>query len=197
MEIAALIDASPMAALITDPRLPDNPIIACNAAFERLTGYSRDEIVGRNCRFLSGKASQPELRKQIEAAVRERRPLLTEVSNFKKDGTPFRNALMIAPIFDENGELAYFLGSQEEVRRPQPDDEREHRLSARRRFEALSPRQRQVLAAMLEGKRNKQIAYELGIVERTVKLHRAAALAALGARSSADAIRLAVEAGWP
>lgn len=192
MPISSMIEASPVAAVLSDPRKPDNPIIACNAAFTALTGYERDEIIGRNCRFLSGENTEPSLTGELRAGIREKRPVLVEILNYKKDGTPFRNAVMVAPIFDAAGELEYFLGSQVEV------DERRAQASeaARSRIEALSRRQKQILQMMATGKLNKQIAYELGLSERTVKMHRSAVLRALGMRTSADAIRLAVEAGY-
>jgi PAS domain S-box-containing protein len=191
--IAEMIENSAVAAVATDPRLPDNPIIACNEAFLRLTGYARDEVVGRNCRFLAGPDQGPLLVEEMQAAVRERRPLLAEVVNFKKDGSRFTNALMIAPVFGPDGQLEYFLGSQSEVgASAQPA-----RSATRGRLDRLPARQRQVLAGVLEGKRNKTVAHELGISERTVKLHRAALLDSLGVRTVAEAIRLAAEAGWP
>ncbi|MBM3595064.1 MAG: histidine kinase, partial [Alphaproteobacteria bacterium] len=70
------------------------------------------------------------------------------------------------------------------------------RQAAHDLIETLSPRQREVLKQLAAGKLNKQIAYDLGISERTVKMHRAAVLSALGVRTSADAIRLAIEAGY-
>lgn len=191
-----MIENSPVAAVISNPRLTDNPIVECNAAFETLTGYSRSEIIGRNCRFLAGAATEPALTAEIVAAVRERRPVLVEILNYKKDGTPFRNAVLVAPIFDEAGELEYFLGSQMEVHAPSDSAAPTSREVARAKMDALSPRQRQVLVEMAAGKLNKQIAYVLDISERTVKMHRAAALAALGVKSVADAIRVAVEAGY-
>ena len=201
---AAMIEASPIAAVISNPRLADNPIIACNRAFEELTGYGRDEIVGRNCRFLSGPGTEPGLSEEIREAVRERRPVLVEILNYKKDGTPFRNAVLVAPIFDEDGALEFFLGSQVEV----PDatlhsgsadstgeDPVNRRKQARAMVDALPRRQQQVLAGMAAGKLNKQIAYELGITQSTVKMHRAAVMTTLGVKAGADAIRIAVEAG--
>ena len=73
MPLSSMIANSAVAAVISNPRLPDNPIVECNAAFEALTGYSRDEIIGRNCRFLAGPQTEPSLTAQIVEAVRERR----------------------------------------------------------------------------------------------------------------------------
>ena len=196
MPLSSMIENSAVAAVISNPRLPDNPIVECNSAFEALTGYTRDEIVGRNCRFLAGPNTEPRLTAEIVAAVRERRPVLVEILNYKKDGTPFRNAVLVAPIFDANGELEYFLGSQMEINPVTATGTQERQVAAQRRVEALSPRQRQVLIQMAAGQLSKQIAHTLGISERTVKMHRAAILDALGVNSSADAIRLAVEAGY-
>lgn len=196
MSLSTMIDNSAVAAVISNPRLPDNPIVECNAAFEALTGYQRDEIIGRNCRFLAGPQTEPGLTAEIVAAVQDRRPVLVEILNYKKDGTPFRNAVLVAPIFDENGDLEYFLGSQMEIRSAGAEAAPERRTRARERIEALSGRQREVLIEMAAGKLNKQIAYALGITERTVKMHRAAVMAALGVNSSTDAIRIAVEAGY-
>lgn len=195
MSIENMIENSPIAAVISNPRLPDNPIIACNTAFEELTGYRRDEIVGRNCRFLAGPQTEPWLTAEIVTAVRERRPVLVEILNYRKDGTAFRNAVLVAPIFDDGGELEFFLGSQMAVSAADGDAAPTVRERAIARMAVLSPRQRQVLVEMAAGKLNKQIAFALGISERTVKMHRAAALAALGVKSAADAIRIAVEAG--
>jgi PAS domain S-box-containing protein len=192
--LARMIDASPIAAVLSDPREPDNPIVHCNAAFLTLTGYGRDEVLGRNCRFLAGPSTEPELSEQIGQGVRARTPVLVEIRNYRKDGTPFRNAVLVAPIFDSEGELDFFLGSQTLA----PDDEAEPSKAevARLRIAGLSERQREVLLGMSGGKLNKQIAHDLGLTERTVKMHRAALLKALDLRSGADAIRLAVEAGF-
>lgn len=195
MSLADMISGSAMAAVISDPRLPDNPIVECNDAFMALTGYARDEIVGRNCRFLAGERTEPGLTESLRAGLREKRPVLVEILNYKKDGTPFRNAVLVAPIFGADGSLEYFLGSQMEV-----DDAGSQvppsGTDARARIERLSPRQREVLMALAAGKLNKQIAYDLGLTERTIKMHRAAMLKALGIKTSAEAIRLAIEAGY-
>ncbi len=191
-----MIEKSPIAAVVSDPRLPDNPIVECNAAFIALTGYSRDEIVGRNCRFLRGSGSEPELCEALRIGVRNRQPVMVEILNYKKDGTPFRNAVMVAPIFDAEGELEYFLGSQAEVADYGVGDAPNRRALAIAKISKLSKRQNQVLLLMTAGKLNKQIAFELGLNERTVKMHRFAVLKNLEAKTNADAIRLAIEAGY-
>jgi PAS domain S-box-containing protein len=187
-----MIENSLVAAVISNPRLPDNPIVACNAAFEALTGYAKDEIIGRNCRFLRGEGTEPELTQQLRAGIAARLPVMVEILNYRKDGTPFRNAVMIAPIFDGEGELEYYLGSQVEIADATVNM---RNADAKEKVEALPKRQREILECIAAGKLNKQIAWELGLSERTVKLHRAAVLKALGVRTSADAIRMAIEAG--
>jgi FixJ family two-component response regulator len=119
---------------------------------------------------------------------------MVELLNYRRDGSSFLNAVMIAPIFGEDGRPVLYIGSQMEVP-PRADQGAERHRQARLRLESLTPRQRQVLQLMARGLLNKQIAFELGISDKTVKMHRAALLAALNARASADAIRLAVEAG--
>lgn len=196
MPFVAMIERSAIAAVITNPRLADNPIVACNRAFEDLTGYAREQILGRNCCFLAGQPETRLLRDEIKAAVAEKRPLLAEIPNFKRDGTPFRNAVLIIPIFDSAGELIYFMGSQAEVASSSLQGAESADASRKGRLGRLTLRQEQVLQFMIAGRRNKEMAQALGISERTVKLHRAEAIKTLDVKGSADAIRLAVEAGW-
>lgn len=191
-----MIGTSPIAAVISNPRLPDNPIVECNEAFVALTGYSREEIVGHNCRFLSGPGTEPWLTEMLRNGIRRRQPVMVEILNYKKGGTPFRNAVMVVPIFDAAGELEYFLGSQVEIADDIARANEARREAAHNRVAALSRRQREVLMQIAAGKLNKQISFELGLSERTVKMHRAAVFAALGVRTTADAIRLAIEAGY-
>ncbi len=193
--VRELIDCSPVASVVSDPRLPDNPIIACNEAFKELTGYDEDEIVGRNCRFLAGPGTEPWLTETIRQGVRERKPVLVEILNYKKGGTPFRNAVVVAPIFDDEGELAYFFGSQVELHEDSKGPSLARRVRATEKIKDLSKRQLEVLQMVASGLRNKQIAWELGLSEKTIKMHRGIAMEKLGAQSSAEMIRLAVEAG--
>ncbi|MBK7285260.1 MAG: PAS domain-containing protein [Sphingomonadales bacterium] len=196
MDPAAMIQSSPIAAVVSNPRLPDNPIIACNAAFTELTGYKPEEIIGRNCRFLKGEDTEPWLTESLRTGIRNKQPVLAEILNYKKDGTPFRNAVMIAPIFDAAGEIEYFLGSQVEINEDAALANQSRRDEALSQVDNLSRRQREILLHMAAGKLNKQIAYELGLSERTVKMHKSAVLSALGVRTTADAIRIAIEAGF-
>ncbi|HTG39000.1 PAS domain-containing protein [Sphingomonas sp.] len=194
-EVEAMIAGSPIASVISNPRLPDNPIVACNDAFCELTGYDREEIIGRNCRFLAGSGTEPWLTEEIRSGVREQRPVLVEILNYKRDGTPFRNAVVVAPMFDGAGELAWFVGSQVQLPEGTPGPSTSRRIKAAESIKALSERQRQVLMLVAKGLLNKQIAGVLGLSEKTVKMHRAIVMERLGISRSAEMVRLAVEAG--
>lgn len=189
------VGVSPVAVVITDPRRADNPIEVANPAFSGLTGYSEAEIVGRNCRFLAGDMTEPLLSAQIRRAIANRRPLLVDILNYRKDGTAFRNGLMITPLFDDDGDLAWFFGSQVDIGGDSPELFSTRQSRAAARVAELPERQRQVLGLVAQGQLNKQIAYALGISEKTVKMHRALLLERLGVSTSAEAIRIAVEAG--
>jgi PAS domain S-box-containing protein len=190
-----LVADSPVPSVISDPRLPDNPIVACNSAFCDLTGYSTEEVIGRNCRFLSGPGTEPWLTEEIRRGVREHRPVLVEILNYKRSGQPFRNAVLVAPIYDEHDALLYFLGSQVEIDRDAASPSSMRRIRAAEMIKSLSPRQGQILKLVANGLLNKQIAAELDLAETTVKMHRAILINRLGLHTSADLIRLAVEAG--
>ncbi len=193
--VTGLIEASPIASVVSNPRLEDNPIVACNQAFMDLTLYSEEDIVGRNCRFLAGPGTEPWLTEAIREGVREKKPVMVEILNYKRDGTPFRNAVVVAPIYDADDELIYFLGSQVELPEDAAVPSVTRRARASEKIQCLSPRQLEVLKMVASGLRNKQIAYELSLSEKTVKMHRGIAMEKLGTQTAADMIRLAVEAG--
>lgn len=100
---------------IADARQEDQPIIYANAAFERLTGYSPDFVIGRNCRLLQGPDTDPQTRETIRRAVRRAEPCTVEILNYRKDGTTFWNRLSITPVKDERGEVTHFIGVQSDV----------------------------------------------------------------------------------
>jgi PAS domain S-box-containing protein len=189
------IGLSPIATVISNPRHPDNPLEVANAAFCALTGYAEDEIVGRNCRFLAGEATEPWLTEHIRAAIRSARPVMVDILNYRSDGTPFRNGVLVTPLFGEDEELAWFLGSQVELGQDSPVQFDARRARATAKVKALPARRRQVLELMARGLLNKQIAWKLKVSEKTVKMHRRLLLEQLDVANSADAIRLAVEAG--
>jgi len=186
---------SPIASVITNPRRPDNPIELANEAFCRLTGYAEQEVVGRNCRFLAGERTEPWVTEQIRSAIDARRSVLVDILNYRRDGSSFRNGVMVTPLFDDHGELEYFFGSQFDLGDGKGDLLSVRREQARSLVGGLARRQREVLAGMARGLLNKQIAFQLGIAEKTVKMHRALLLERLHVRTTAEAIRIAVEAG--
>lgn len=185
---------TPIASVITDARQPDNPIVEANPAFCRLTGYAENEIIGRNCRFLAGPETESRPRAELARAVADGKPALVELTNYRKDGSAFRNAVMVAPVRDQAGDLIYFIGSQMDVG-DGADLASARARAARTLVTSLTVRQREVLEFLIRGLRNKQIAGLLGIDEKTVKMHRARLLDRLNAPTSADAIRIGVEAG--
>ena len=103
--------------LIADARRPDVPTVYCNAAFEKITGYAKEEVVGRNCRFLQGQDhDQPDL-DAIRQAIRDGTEGQAELRNYRKDGTVFWNEFYIAPVRDSQGTLTHFIGVQTDITR--------------------------------------------------------------------------------
>jgi PAS domain S-box-containing protein len=193
--LIASIRNSPIASVISNPRLPGNPLVAVNDAFCALTGYPVEEIIGRNCKFLAGPATEPWLTERIAAGIREHRPVLVEILNYKYDATPFRNAVLVTPVFDGDGALEYFLGSQVELLDQAVGPSSARHAKAVALVKTLSPRQREILEKIAAGHRSKQIAWQLSLSEKTVKMHRSLLLHKLNTANVADAIRIAVEAG--
>ncbi len=109
---AAAFKATRMPMIITDPNQEDNPIIFCNRAFNELTGYSNDELIGSNCRLLQGEATDRETVRKISEAVASERSVAVDILNYRKDGTQFWNALFVSPVRDANGKVIYFFASQ-------------------------------------------------------------------------------------
>ena len=112
---AAAVRATRMPMIISNPRLPDNPVVFVNDSFCQLTGYAREEIVGRNCRFLQGPQTDPKTVASIRRAVAEERPIEIDICNYRRGGEPFWNRLLMAPVRDAAGRLAYFFASQVDV----------------------------------------------------------------------------------
>jgi PAS domain S-box-containing protein len=126
------VERTRMPMVIADARLPDCPIVLANNAFLELTGYSAEEVIGRNCRFLQGPETDPaaidELRRQLAGGDQ----VDIELLNYRKDGSTFWNQLAISAVHNDAGQLLYYFASQKDV-------------SARRRAEALEATERLLL----------------------------------------------------
>jgi PAS domain S-box-containing protein len=109
------IAASSNGIVITDPSQPDNPITYVNPAFERISGYSAQEVLGRNCRLLQGTDREQPALAELRAALQEGRGCQAVIRNYKKNGTLFWNQLSISPVRDEEGHLVSFVGVQNDV----------------------------------------------------------------------------------
>nr|1G28_A Chain A, PHY3 PROTEIN [Adiantum capillus-veneris]1G28_B Chain B, PHY3 PROTEIN [Adiantum capillus-veneris]1G28_C Chain C, PHY3 PROTEIN [Adiantum capillus-veneris]1G28_D Chain D, PHY3 PROTEIN [Adiantum capillus-veneris]1JNU_A Chain A, Phy3 Protein [Adiantum capillus-veneris]1JNU_B Chain B, Phy3 Protein [Adiantum capillus-veneris]1JNU_C Chain C, Phy3 Protein [Adiantum capillus-veneris]1JNU_D Chain D, Phy3 Protein [Adiantum capillus-veneris] len=101
--------------VITDPRLPDNPIIFASDRFLELTEYTREEVLGNNCRFLQGRGTDRKAVQLIRDAVKEQRDVTVQVLNYTKGGRAFWNLFHLQVMRDENGDVQYFIGVQQEM----------------------------------------------------------------------------------
>jgi PAS domain S-box-containing protein len=111
--LEAMLDGSKVGTIVTDPSLQDNPIIYTNKTFVEMTGYTHDEVIGRNCRFLQGpKTAIEDIQKMKKAIENEEKVILT-LQNYRKDGSPFWNRLAIEPVHID-GKL-YFIGTQTDI----------------------------------------------------------------------------------
>ena len=113
--LSAILDECVNGVTLADPDMEDSPIIYANKAFERLTGYTQEEIVGHNCRFLQGEDREQEARYQIAEAMGKHEGIEVTLRNYKKDGTLFHNHLKVIPLFDKKQRLIYYLGVQYDI----------------------------------------------------------------------------------
>jgi PAS domain S-box-containing protein len=136
---------------ITDPRQPDNPLVFVNPAFERATGYSAEEAVGRNCRFLQGPQTDPAALARVRELLRTEQHGTVLLLNYRKDGTAFWNELSLSPVYDGSGELTHFVGIQADVTgRVLAEQERERHLVAEQRARADAEHAQGRLALLAE-----------------------------------------------
>ncbi len=109
------IAASSNSILIADASRPDIPIIYCNPAFEKLTGYSGEEVIGRNCRFLQGPDTDRAELDKLRSSLRSGKEIKVILKNYRKDKTPFWNELTVSPVLDSEGKLTHFIGVQNDI----------------------------------------------------------------------------------
>jgi PAS domain S-box-containing protein len=108
-------DETEMSVVFSDPSLPDNPMIFVSDEFEAQTGYSPEEAVGRNCRFLQGPDTSEDAIQAIRHGLRAETRFVIYILNYRKDGSTFMNRLRIRPIYDTDGRLMFFAGAQNPV----------------------------------------------------------------------------------
>src|SRR3954466_13189019 len=150
MTAPALV-ASQVSLPLSDPRRPDDPLARVNPAFELMTGYEADDVVGRNCRFLQGPGTDREAVAQGRGALQRGEAVRAELLNYRKDGTPFWNAFTISPVVDGEGVLTHFVGVQTDITaRVIAGMEYERLLSAEREARAASERAKARLDIMVE-----------------------------------------------
>ena len=113
--LSAILDECVNGVTLADPDLDDAPIVYANKAFDRLTGYSQEEIIGHNCRFLQGDDRDQVGRYQIAEAMKNHEAIEVTLRNYKKDGTLFHNRLKITPLFDKKQRVMYYLGVQYDI----------------------------------------------------------------------------------
>jgi PAS domain S-box-containing protein len=144
------VAASSNGIVITDPRVPDNPIVYVNPAFEEISGYTADEVMGRNCRFLQADDREQPALDELREALTEARECRVVLRNYRKDGTPFWNELYVSPVHDEEGRLTNFVGVQNDItQRRRMEEERDLLLVKEQlaRAEAVEVRRRLALLA--------------------------------------------------
>lgn len=128
--LSQILDTVVNGVTLSDPDQPDNPIVYANEAFELITGYDRDEILGRNCRFLQGEDhDQPELAR-IREGLEKQETVTVTLRNYRKNGALFYNKFTIRPLFDREGKLIYYLGIQYDVTEQVKAEQELKRLNA-------------------------------------------------------------------
>ncbi|KAI5064652.1 hypothetical protein GOP47_0021322 [Adiantum capillus-veneris] len=120
IDLATTLERIGKSFVITDPRLPDNPIIFASDRFLELTEYTREEVLGNNCRFLQGRGTDRKAVQLIRDAVKEQRDVTVQVLNYTKGGRAFWNLFHLQVMRDENGDVQYFIGVQQEMVAPRP-----------------------------------------------------------------------------
>ncbi|WP_036283291.1 PAS sensor domain-containing protein [Methylocystis sp. ATCC 49242] len=113
--LTQILDSCVNGVTLSDPDLEDSPIVYANKAFEDMCGYTQEEIIGINCRFLQGSdRDQPEL-ERLRAAIKKGEAVEVTLRNYRKNGELFHNRLVVKPLFDERGNVVYFLGVQYDI----------------------------------------------------------------------------------
>lgn len=129
--LSKILDSCVNGVTLADPDLVDMPLVYVNKAFETITGYSQEETLGKNCRFLQGKDRDQEAVAKLREAIKNKKAIEITLKNYKKNGELFYNHLKMMPLFDSKGNLLYFLGVQYDATEQVKSDEEIKRLRAR------------------------------------------------------------------
>jgi len=129
--LTQILDSCVNGVTLADPDLPDSPIVYANKAFEKITGYATQDIVGRNCRFLQGADRDQPALAELRAAIAAHEPFEGTLRNYRKNGEPFSNRLSITPLFGPDGGVIYYLGVQYDVTEQVAAQDEIARLGAR------------------------------------------------------------------
>jgi PAS domain S-box-containing protein len=146
MLLGAAIAAAPTGVTLADPRQADCPIVFMNPAFQAITGYGPEEVLGRNCRFLQGAETDARALARLRRALQRVEPATVEFINYRKDGGKFWNELRLAPVRDPQGQLVSFVGIQHDITERKRAEEREVR--ARRAAERANQAKSEFLTVM-------------------------------------------------
>ncbi|MGQ7297250.1 SpoIIE family protein phosphatase [Quadrisphaera sp. KR29] len=148
---SSAVVATGLSFTVADAGDPDVALAWVNPAFTAVTGYTFEEAVGRNCRFLQGPGTDPEVRRQLRDAVRAGESITATLLNYRKDGSAFWNQLALSPVRDAEGRVTHVVGIQTDVSgRVAADAERDRALAAERAARAEAEKARQRLALLAE-----------------------------------------------
>lgn len=109
------LDPSVQALTLADMRRPGAPLVYVNYGFEKMTGYMREDVIGRNCRFLQGPETSREAITQMAKAIGQGNSLLIDVLNYRKNGSKFWNRLSLTPVKDRLGKTTHYIGIQSDI----------------------------------------------------------------------------------
>lgn len=113
--LCTILDSCVNGVTLADPDMEDLPLVYANRAFEVMTGYTQEETIGKNCRFLQGGDSEQEEKSRLHDAINNSQPVEVTLRNYRKNGELFYNHLEVIPLFDSNGRILYYLGVQYDI----------------------------------------------------------------------------------
>jgi PAS domain S-box-containing protein len=182
------------AIVVTESACQKNQIIYMNPAFEALTGYGTEDVLGRNCRFLQGSDTDQPACYEIRAALANGRAAHGVFRNYRKDGSLFYNELFIDPICDQGGAVTHFVGCQNQI----DDLEKAYVLqNAYAGMARLTAREREVFLLIVSGNTSKSIGRVLRISPRTAEKHRLAIFKKFGVSDVTLLVRYTIALGLP